>query len=102
MNVPILTPQQRQAGLLKAAAARKATGAVVADLKAGRLSLAAALGDDRAQRVRVAQLVRALPHVGQVKAARILEDAGIAESKRVAGLGPRQRAALIEAAGGAR
>ena len=102
MKAPAITPGQRAAALSRATQARKASAALLADLKTGRLSLTAALGDNRAQRVRVAQIVRALPRIGPVKAARILSDAGIAEGKRVGGLGARQRAALLAAVGGDR
>jgi ribosomal protein S13 len=37
-----------------------------------------------------------MPGVGKVRAARIMERLGIAESRRVRGLGPVQRQALAE------
>ena len=38
----------------------------------------------------------ALPGLGKVKAARVMEDLGIAENRRLRGLGTRQKAALLE------
>jgi ribosomal protein S13 len=42
-------------------------------------------------------VVKALPGIGEVRARQLLEQADIAESRRVNGLGPRQRAALLTA-----
>jgi hypothetical protein len=43
--------------------------------------------------------VRALPGYGPAKASAVLEQAGIPEDRRVAGLGSRQREALVSALG---
>jgi ribosomal protein S13 len=40
-------------------------------------------------------MLESLPGVGKVKARRIMEEIGIADSRRVRGLGPQQRAALL-------
>ena len=44
-------------------------------------------------------LLESLPGVGKVKARRIMEDIGISETRRVRGLGPQQRQALLEQLG---
>jgi hypothetical protein len=49
--------------------------------------------------MRVVEALGALPGVGPKGVARILEDAGIAPSRRLRGLGPRQRAALLTRGG---
>jgi hypothetical protein len=97
MALPVLTPEQRQASLAKAREARTARSAMLADLRAARLTLADVLGrdDDLARKTKVAQVVRALPGVGQVRAAAILEGAGIPAGRRVGGLGARQREQLL-------
>ena len=99
---PELSPEQRRAALARALEARREHAAVVAEMRAGRLDLAGALADERARRARVGQLVRALPGVGPALAERIMTCAGIGDGKRVAGLGDRQRAALLAAAGDGR
>jgi hypothetical protein len=42
-------------------------------------------------------LLKALPGVGAVKAAKLLEELSIADTRRIGGLGANQRQALIEA-----
>ncbi|GLY76171.1 integration host factor, actinobacterial type [Actinoallomurus iriomotensis] len=96
MALPTMTPEQRQAALEKAAEARAARTAMLNEVKAGKLSLAAVLGrdDDTAKKTRVSQLLRALPGVGKVSAEKAMADAGIEANRRVGGLGARQREAL--------
>jgi ribosomal protein S13 len=50
--------------------------------------------------LRVTWLLEALPGVGPVRAERLMAAAGIAPSRRVRGLGERQRAALLDALAG--
>ena len=70
-------------------------------VKSGELSLAD-LFDLAAQEECVAQmraydLISALPAIGEVKAARIMARASIARTRRIRGLGPKQRAELFRA-----
>jgi hypothetical protein len=68
-------------------------------LRMGSLTLAEALGrsDEPAiGKLKVLALLEALPGVGKVKARRLMEEIGIADNRRVQGLGPQQRAALLE------
>lgn len=71
-----------------------------ADLKAGRLSLGELLDrarfDDQLASMRVPDLLAALPGYGKVRSAALLRELGIAESRRIRGLGPHQRAALLQ------
>ena len=71
MPLPALSPEQRQEALQKARKARTARSALLADLRAARLTLADVLGrdDDLARKTKVAQVVRALPGGGQAGAA---------------------------------
>lgn len=99
---PYLTPQQRQAALAKAAVARHARHVLLARVKAGDLTLAEVLakadaGDEVVRRTRVLALLKAMPGHGLVRAAQLLQRANIAESRRIGGLGARQRHALQEA-----
>jgi hypothetical protein len=97
MALPALSPEQRQAALQKAREARAARSALLADLKAGTLTLADVLGrdDDLARKAKVAQVVRAVPGVGKARAAAIMERAGIPAQRRIGGLGARQREHLL-------
>jgi hypothetical protein len=97
MALPTLTPEQRQVALAKAQEARAARSALLAGLKAGTLTLADVLAreDDTARRTKVAQVIRALPGVGQARTAAVMERAGISPERRVGGLGARQREQLL-------
>lgn len=52
--------------------------------------------DDVVGKLKVVALLESLPGVGKVKAKQIMDEVGIAETRRVRGLGPHQAAALIE------
>lgn len=95
---PQLTPEQREAALAKAAAARAARADIKARLKNQSLTLADALSsdDDNIAKLKVVSMLESLPKVGKVKARRIMEEIGIADNRRVQGLGAQQRAALLE------
>ncbi|MGC5016410.1 integration host factor, actinobacterial type [Streptosporangium sp. DT93] len=101
MALPKLTPEQRQAALVKAAETRTARAKLLAEVKAGALSLEQLLGreDDIAKRIKVSQALRALPGVGTVKAAQLMAQADVDEARRLGGLGAQQRRKLIEAVG---
>jgi len=94
---PQLTPEQRAAALAKAAEARAARAELKARLKMGSLSLTDALAstDDTVGKLKVVSLLESLPGVGKVKARRIMEDIGIADNRRVQGLGAQQKQALL-------
>lgn len=100
MALPTLTPEQRAAALEKAAAARKARGELLAEVKSGQLSVADVLAkaetDEIVKKTKVLALLKALPGVGAVKAAQILDNLSIAETRRIGGLGANQRQALID------
>ena len=57
--------------------------------------LAQAKGDDVIGKLKVLALLESLPGVGKVQARRIMEEIGISESRRVAGLGAQQRRVLL-------
>ena len=98
-EVPRLSAQQRADALAVATAARAARAQVRVELKSGRLSLAELLeradSDEQLASMRVTSLLAALPGYGKVRAAALLAELRIAESRRVRGLGPHQRAALL-------
>jgi hypothetical protein len=95
-----LTPQQRSAALDKAFKARQARAEIKSALKNGQTDLAAVLkqaADDEAlAKMRVLDLLRALPGVGDRRAEAAMEEVGIAASRRIKGLGVHQKSALLE------
>ena len=104
MALPPLTPEQRTAALEKAAQARKDRAGIKDNLKRGETTLAAVLDrgqtDDTAGKMKVSALLESMPGVGKVRAQQIMERLGIAESRRIRGLGAKQRAALEAEFGG--
>ena len=103
-NPPQLTAEQRQAALAKAAIARRARAEVKDRLKMGSLSLpelfTLAGTDETIGTIKVLAMLESLPGVGKVKARRVMDDVGIAETRRVQGLGAQQRARLLAEFGG--
>jgi hypothetical protein len=102
--LPSLTPEQRAAALEKAAEARKARAELKNKLKHGGTTLAEVLKqgqtDDTVGKMKVSAVLESLPGVGKVKAANIMEELGISETRRVRGLGSNQVAALQARFGG--
>jgi hypothetical protein len=98
---PQLTPEQRTAALAKAAEARAARADIKGRLKMGSLTLNEALASDdpNVAKLKVVSLLESLPGVGKVKARRVMDEIGIADNRRVQGLGAQQRASLLEQLG---
>ncbi len=100
MGVPQSSPEQRQAALEKAAAARRLRAELKELLKTGSLTLPRLLqrADDEelVAGMKVYSLVSSLPRVGKVKAGRIMKEIGIADNRRIRGLSDRQRSALLD------
>ena len=97
---PSLSPEQRQAALEKAAAARRLRAELKEKLKMGTLSLKELLDqgerDDIVGKMKVLSVIEALPGVGKVKARRLMEEVGISETRRLQGLGDNQRRKLFD------
>jgi ATP-dependent Clp protease adapter protein ClpS len=97
---PALTAEQRQAALEKAAKVRRQRAEVKERLKMGALTLAELLeqaeSDDIVGKMKVVSVLESLPGLGKVKARRLMAAVGIAESRRLQGLGTKQRADLLE------
>jgi hypothetical protein len=100
-NPPALTDDQRRLALEKAVANRRRRAEVKRALKDGHMSLAEALSlatrDEAIARMRAVELVESLPALGKVKAQRVMHAVGIADSRRVQGLGAHQREDLLRA-----
>lgn len=99
MALPNLTPEQRQAALDKAARARAVRAEVKNRLKHSGATLAEVIEqarhDDAVAKLKVLDLLQAVPGIGKVTASEIMQRLGIAESRRIRGLGKNQVADLI-------
>ena len=97
---PSLSPDQRQAALDKAAAARRQRAELKEKLKMGSTTLPELLEqaerDDVVGKMKVLTALESLPGVGKVRARRHLEELSISESRRLRGLGAQQRDALLK------
>lgn len=99
MALPQLTDEQRKAALENAAKARHERAELREKIKSGKVSLESVLESDDpiASRMKVSTLIESLPGYGKAKAAKIMDELGISASRRVKGLGARQREQLVEA-----
>jgi hypothetical protein len=97
--VPELTDEQRRAALGKAAVARRARFELKDRLKRGDTTLLQVLDEAATTgiigKVRVSQLLGAMPGIGRVKAQDIMTELCIAPTRRLRGLPDRQRQALL-------
>ncbi len=99
MALPILTPEQRQAALAKAAQARQLRAEVKNRLKHSGATLSEVISESKVNEViaklRVVDLLQSMPGVGKVRAKEIMARIGIADSRRLRGLGANQISALL-------
>ena len=98
MPLPTLTEEQRKEALAKAAEARKARAELKAELKAEKMTLKDVLSkqsDDIVGKMKVSAVLEALPGVGKVRARKIMEKLDISATRRVRGLGAKQKDALL-------
>ena len=99
MPLPTLSPEQRAAALEKAAEIRKARAELKEKLKKGQTTLDAVLSraesDDVVGKLKVSAVLQSLPGIGKIRATQIMEKLKIADSRRLRGLGDRQRKALL-------
>jgi hypothetical protein len=103
MPLPTLTPEQRQQALEKAAEARRKRAELKAQLKSGNLSLSTVLAkdsDETVGKMKVSSVLESMPGVGKVRARKIMEKLDISASRRVRGLGSKQKDALLAEFGG--
>ncbi len=100
MPPPHLTPEQRARALEKAALARRRRAEVKQRLKSGSLSFSGLLdeadSDPLVAGIKATAVISSMPKMGKIKAKRLMERLEIKESRRIRGLGGRQRAALLE------
>lgn len=102
MALPNLSDEDRKRALQKAAEARQKRAALRQKIKRGDMSFADVMknaSDPIVARMKVSTLLESLPGFGKAKAAKIMNELQISESRRVQGLGARQREALMERLG---
>ena len=102
MAIPQLSPEARAEALEKAKAARIRRAEVRDDLKSGKLTIEQVLNmteDPVVGRMKVATLIETMPGYGEAKAEKVMRELQFAESRRLRGLGDRQRTALLERLG---
>jgi DNA uptake protein ComE-like DNA-binding protein len=98
MPLPQLTDEQRKEALVKAAEARKKRAELKAELKSGKRTLVDVLSlqtDATVGKMKVSTVLESLPGVGKVRARKIMERLEISGSRRVRGLGAKQKEALL-------
>jgi hypothetical protein len=99
MPLPELDDQARREALAKAAEARKVRAELKQQLKTGDIGLAEVLEradeNETVGRTKVVAVLEALPKVGKVRAAKIMERLDISPSRRLRGLGANQRERLL-------
>jgi hypothetical protein len=98
MPLPTLTEEQRREALAKAAEARKKRAEVKERLKTGNLSLGDVLDrrqDETVGKMKVSSVLESMPGVGKVRARKLMERLDISASRRVRGLGAKQKEALL-------
>lgn len=98
MAIPELSKSERTKALAKAQKVRSARMEARKQLKAGKLTLKKVLNskDEVYTKMRVKYLLESLPQVGKITAAKVMDEIGIDEARRVQGLGSRQKAQLLE------
>lgn len=98
MPLPTLTEEQRKEALAKAAEARRRRAELKGQLKQEKLSLRDVLArqaDEIVGKMKVSSVLESLPGVGKVRARRIMERLDISATRRVRGLGAKQKDALL-------
>ena len=102
MAVPELTREERLAALEQAKAARIRRAQVKDDLHDGKISLieVLAMKDDEAiGKMKVFDLIQCIPHYGEAKAKKVMDELKISPSRRIRGLGKRQEIDLVQRLG---
>ncbi len=99
MALPQMTDEQRAEALKKAAATRAKRAEYKEQIKTGELSAKKAfdkIDDPALGKMRVKQFIAAFPGYGKVTTEKLMAEIGIDDSRRLTGLGDRQKEALIE------
>lgn len=96
---PPLSEEKRREALAKAAEARRRRAELKDALKNGERSLADLVGktdDEIVGKMKVSSVLESMPGVGKVRARKIMEKLEISETRRLRGLGAKQKDALLK------
>ncbi len=96
-KLPVLSEEERTANLARALEARAERRAALDEVRAGTLDAEASLDDPRLRSCKVFAWLRAFPGIGTARADAIMRRVRIKPSRRVRGLGARQRVEVLEA-----
>jgi len=99
MPLPVLNEEQRRQALEKAAEARRKRAVVKQELKSGTRAVSDILNqqtNETVGKMKVSTVLESLPGVGKVRARKLMEKLDISASRRVRGLGAKQRSALLD------
>lgn len=99
MPVPQLSVDERNNALAKAQEMRSKRMEMRKKLKSGEIKLEEVINDlnnEVIARMRVKYLLESLPQIGKITAKKIMDEIGIDESRRVQGLGSRQKVDLLD------
>ncbi|HOP73905.1 MAG TPA: integration host factor, actinobacterial type [Bacillota bacterium] len=102
MALPKLSLEEKKKALKKAQEVRSKRAQIRQNLKSGKTTireLLANIDDEVIAKMRVVYMLESLPRIGKVKTKKIMSDIGIDETRRIQGLGNRQKQALIERLG---
>lgn len=98
MPIPSLSQEQLENARAAATAARRARAELKNKVKTGAITFAEALDaaaqDEVLAHVKVVDLLKALPRVGTKRATEVMERLGIAQNRRLRGLGRHQASML--------
>ncbi len=95
---PPLSEEQRRKALEKAGIARRKRAELKEQLKSGRTTLGDLIkrtDDEIVGKMKVSNVLESLPGVGRVRARKLMEKLDISESRRMRGLGSKQKANLL-------
>ena len=95
---PPLSEEQRRDALQKAAEARRKRAELKEQLKSGRTTLRELLertDDGVVGKMKVSTVLESLPGVGRVRARKLMERLDISDSRRMRGLGAKQKENLL-------
>lgn len=96
---PQLTEEERLRALAKAGEARRRRAEIKEQLKSGRKTFKDLLeqtDDDIVGKMKVSSVLESLPGVGRVRSRKIMEKLDISDSRRLRGLGQKQKENLLD------
>jgi len=99
MALPQLSDAERRAALKKAVETRQKRAELKKRIKAGQVSLSQVLsdvGNPIVAKMKISALLQSLPGVGKARAQKLMAKIGIDESRRIQGLGSKQKQSLLE------